>query len=55
MGDLRLTIEQNGNKTIALVGADTWDGNEWVSLGSLAGFVGQVRTEDIINRLTAHR
>ncbi|WP_163630597.1 SpaA isopeptide-forming pilin-related protein [Microbacterium sp. B35-04] len=51
VGDLRLTIEQNGNNTISLVGADTWDGDSWVSLGSLAGFVGQVN-QDIINRLT---
>lgn len=52
-GDLRLTIEQNGNNTIALVGADTWDASEgeWVSLGSLAGFVGQVN-QDVIEDLS---
>ena len=42
VGDLRLTIEQNGNNTIGLVGADTWNGTAWVSLNSLSGFIGQV-------------
>lgn len=51
IGDLRLTIEQNGNNTIALVGADLWDGDSWESLGSLAGFVGQVN-QDVINDLS---
>ena len=42
-GDLRLTLEQTGNETIALVDAATWDATDgWQSLGSLAGFTGQV-------------
>ncbi|MBD8023807.1 SpaA isopeptide-forming pilin-related protein [Microbacterium gallinarum] len=49
VGDLRLVIEQNGNITILLVGADTWDGTKWVSLGSLAGFVGQTAQGDVDN------
>jgi hypothetical protein len=49
VGDLRLVIEQNGNITIKLVGADVWDGAEWVSLGSLAGFVGQTSQGEIEN------
>ncbi len=49
VGDLRLTIEQNGNVTIFLVGADTWDGTKWVPIGSLAGFVGQTAQGDIDN------
>lgn len=42
VGDLRLTINQTGSNTISLVGADTWSGSAWTSLGSLAGFTGQV-------------
>ncbi|WP_214468403.1 SpaA isopeptide-forming pilin-related protein [Microbacterium flavescens] len=49
VGDLRLTIEQNGNITILLVGAHTWNGTKWVSLGSLAGFVGQTAQGNIDN------
>ncbi|MEV5071036.1 DUF11 domain-containing protein [Microbacterium sp. LMI12-1-1.1] len=51
VGDLRLTIEQNGNNTIALVGADVWDGDSWNPLGTLAGFVGQVN-QGPINRIS---
>ena len=48
-GDLRLTIEQTGNATPSLVGADTWDGAGWVSLGSLGGFIGQVNQDTTFN------
>ena len=51
VGDLRLTIEQTGSNLIALVGADTWNGTAWVSLGSLAGFIGQVN-QGIIENLS---
>ncbi|MBW9095645.1 DUF11 domain-containing protein [Microbacterium jejuense] len=49
VNDLRLTINQTGNDTIALVGADIWTGSAWQSLGSLAGFVGQVNQGPINN------
>ncbi|NLP84380.1 DUF11 domain-containing protein [Microbacterium sp. CFH 90308] len=49
VGDLRLTIEQTGNNTIALVDAEVWDGDSWESLGSTGGFVGQVNQGDIDN------
>ena len=49
VNDLRLTIEQNGNNTISLVGADRWNGTAWVSLGNLSGFVGQVNQGQIEN------
>ena len=49
VGDLRLTIDQAGSRTLRLVGADTWTGSDWQSLGSLAGFVGQVNQVPVNN------
>ncbi|QOR71664.1 LPXTG cell wall anchor domain-containing protein [Ruania alkalisoli] len=49
VGDLRLTIDQTGNETISLVGADTWNGTSWDSLGSLGGFTGQVNQDTTFN------
>lgn len=49
VGDLRLTIEQTGNNTIALIDAELWDGDSWESLNSTGGFVGQVNQGPIDN------
>lgn len=51
VGDLRLTIEQNGSNIISLVGAHRWNGTAWVSLPNLSAFVGVVN-QDTINNLT---
>ncbi|TAM91490.1 MAG: hypothetical protein EPN43_04145, partial [Jatrophihabitans sp.] len=47
--DLRLTINQTGSNTISLVGADSWTGSAWQSLGSLLGFTGQVNQGPVTN------
>ena len=47
--DLRLTIEQQGSSLIRLTGAERWTGTAWQSLGSLAGFVGQVNQGPVTN------
>ncbi|WP_089774811.1 LPXTG cell wall anchor domain-containing protein [Ruania alba] len=49
IGDLRLKIEQTGNVTLALLDAHTWNGSAWVSLGSTAGFVGQINQDSTFN------
>src|SRR4051794_24176174 len=49
LGDLRLTLEQQGSSLIRLTGADTWTGTAWQSLGSLAGFVGKVNSAPVQN------
>jgi len=51
VGDLRLTIQQDGNNPPQLVGAHTWNGTKWVALPNLSGFVGQVN-QGPINDLT---
>jgi len=51
VGDLRLTIQQDGNNPPTLVGAHTWNGTKWVALGNVGGFVGQVN-QGPINDLT---
>ncbi|TAM87149.1 MAG: hypothetical protein EPN43_09625, partial [Jatrophihabitans sp.] len=49
VNDLRLTINQTGSNTISLVGADTWTGSAWKSLGSSDGFEGQVNQGPVTN------
>jgi hypothetical protein len=49
VGDLRLTIEQQGSSLIRLTDADKWTGTAWQSLGSLAGLVGQVNQVPVQN------
>jgi hypothetical protein len=50
-GDLRLTFSQTGNTTISMIGADKWSSaaNNWVSLGSLAGFSSAVNQIPVLN------
>ena len=49
VGDLRLTIEQQGSSLIRLVSAETWDGADWQPIGSLAGLVGRVNQAPVMN------